>query len=299
MATPGVASAAPVVATATADAAARRRAFAGLALVAPALAVVALFFVMPLALSAVGAFRAADGSFTLAHFDKSLDLYGKDIVFTVGIVALSTLLIALVAIAIGGYLTLGENPRAVAVLRWLYRWPLFIPFVVAGQVMRTFLAKNGLLNHVLIGTGLIEPISAQSVLDWRGIVVAFVWKQAPFVTLLLAGAMAAVDRTHIEAARNLGAGRVRTLVEIVLPQARGTLLVGLVLSFVTMLSVLSVPLMINPNSPTMMTVDVAYRINTHADYAVANALCLLSLLLAAVGAAFYLRHAVNKAERSA
>jgi hypothetical protein len=59
-----------------------------------------------------------------------------------------------------------------------------------------------------------------------------------------------------------------------------------------MLSVLSVPLMINPNSPTMITVDIAYRINTHGDYAVANALCLLSLLLAAGGAWFYLRHAV-------
>ena len=38
------------------------------------------------------------------------------------------------------------------------------------------------------------------------------------------------------------------------------------------------------------------RINTFADYAVANALCLLSLLLAAFAAAFYLRHAVRKAE---
>jgi hypothetical protein len=75
--------------------------------------------------------------------------------------------------------------------------------------------------------------------------------------------------------------------------------VGVVLSFVTMLSVLSVPLMINPNSPTLITVDVAYRINTHADYAVANALCLLSLLVAAGGAAFYLRHAVKNAERAA
>ena len=143
--------------------------------------------------------------------------------------------------------------------------------------MRTFLAKNGMLNHVLIGSGLIEPLSAQSLLDWRGIVVAFVWKQAPFVTLLLAGAMASLEPQHIEAARNLGARRLRVLVDIVLPQVRGTLLVGLVLSFVTMLSVLSVPLMINPNSPTMVTVDVAYRINTHGDYPVANALCLLSL----------------------
>ena len=275
------------------------RRWAAFALVAPALVVVGLFFVAPLLLSAVSAFRAQDGSFTLAHFAKSLDLYTRDLLFTVSIVALSTVLIALVAIAIAGYLTLGEHPRPVALLRWLYRWPLFIPFVVAGQVMRTFLAKNGMLNHVLIGTGLIEPISAQSLLDWRGIVIAFVWKQAPFVTLLLAGAMAALERQHIEAARNLGAPRWRVLIDIVLPQVRGTLLVGLVLSFVTMLSVLSVPLMINPNSPTMITVDVAYRINTFADYAVANALCLLSLLLAALGAAFYLRHAVQKAEGSA
>ena len=266
------------------------------ALVAPALAVIAAFFVFPLALSAVLAFRGKDGGLTAEHFAKAWDLYQTDLTFTVGIVLLSTVLIGLVAIAIAGYLTLGEHPRAVAALRWLYRWPLFIPFIVTGQIMRTFLAKNGMLNHVLIGTGLIEPLAAQSLLDWRGIVVAFVWKQAPFVTLLLAGAMAALEPQHIEAARNLGARRLRVLIDIVLPQVRGTLLVGLVLSFVTMLSVLSVPMMINPNSPTMITVDVAYRISTLSDYAVANALCLMSLVVAAAGAWFYLRHAA--AERS-
>lgn len=270
----------------------------GLALLAPALAVILVFFVAPLAMSAVVAFRRKDGGLTLEHFIKSFDLYTTDLLFTLAIVVASTILIGLVAIAIAGYLTLGENPRAVAILRWLYRWPLFIPFVVAGQVMRTFLAKNGMLNHVLIGTGLIEPLSAQSLLDWRGIVVAFVWKQAPFVTLLLAGAMASIETQHIEAARNLGARRLRVLIDIILPQVRGTLLVGLVLSFVTMLSVLSVPLMINPNSPTMVTVDVAYRINTFGDYAVANALCLLSLVLAAGGAWFYLHHAVEKVTRA-
>jgi len=282
---------------ATAAAAARDRA-AGLALVSPALFIVAAFFIVPLCVSFALAFRAKDGSLTLEHFAKAFDLYTNDLVFSLAIVVLSSALIALAAVVIAGYLTLGENPRAVAALRWLYRWPLFIPFVVAGQVMRTFLAKNGMLNHVLIGAGLIEPLQAQSLLDWRGIVVAFVWKQAPFVTLLVAGAMASLDRQHIEAARNLGAPRWRVLWDIVLPQVRGTVLVGVVLSFVTMLSVLSVPLMINPNSPTMITVDVAYRINTHSDYAVANALCLLSLLVAAGGAAFYLRHAVKSVNPS-
>jgi ABC-type spermidine/putrescine transport system permease subunit I len=215
-------------------------------------------------------------------------------VFTVVIVALSTALIGICAIAIGGYLTLGEHPRAVAVLRWLYRWPLFIPFIVAGQLMRTFLAKNGMMNNALVELGLLEPLQAQSVLDWRGIVVTFVWKQTPFVALLVAGAMASLDRATIEAARNLGAGRLRVLVEIVVPQVRQTLAVGLILSFVIMMSVLSVPLMINAQTPTMLSADMACRINAYGDYGVANALGFISYLMTGVVAWIYLRQGVQQ-----
>ena len=93
--------------------------------------------------------------------------------------------------------------------------------------MRTFLAKNGMLNHTLIGAGLIEPLQAQSLLDWRGIVIAFVWKQAPFVTLLLAGAMASLDRAHIEAgAQPRRAAPARAGRASCCRRSRGTLLVG-------------------------------------------------------------------------
>jgi len=268
--------------------------WAGFALVAPALLVIVIFFVGPMLLSIASAFQDKSGTWTLANFDKSLELYLGDLGYTAIITIAATLAIGVVSVAIGGYLTLGRNPRAQTVLRWLYRWPLFIPFIVAGQVMRTFLAKNGLLNQLLIGSGILEPLTAQSYLDWRGIVLAFVWKQTPFVALMVAGAMASIEPAHIEAARNLGAGRMRILGEIILPQIRRTLMVGLVLSYVTILSVLSVPLMINPNSPTMMTVDVAYRINAHGDYGVANALCLVSLALASLGAWFYLRQGVAR-----
>jgi ABC-type sugar transport system permease subunit len=265
----------------------------GLALVLPALATIALFFAYPLAYSVVTAFRA-EGAWTLANFVKSYELYRSDIVFTVVIVGVSTLLIGLFAILIGGYLTLGNSPVAVAVLRWLYRWPLFIPFIVAGQLMRTFLAKNGMMNNVLTGLGVLTPLQTASFLDWRGIIVTFVWKETPFVALLVAGAMASLDRSMIEAARNLGASRLRILLEIVVPQVRQTLLVGLVLSFVVMMSVLSVPLMINAQSPTMITADMAFRINAYGDYGVANALGLLSYLTTGAISWLYLRYALRR-----
>jgi ABC-type spermidine/putrescine transport system permease subunit I len=265
----------------------------GPVLVLPALATVTLFFVVPLLGAVTGAFQSEAG-FGLENFAKTYELYRKDVVFTLLIVATATVLIGIFSTAIAGYLTLGNNPLAVALLRWLYRWPLFIPFIVVGQILRTFLAKNGMMNNILLSTGLVAPLHTTSFLDWRGIVIAFVWKQTPFVTLLLAGAMASLDRGTIEAARNLGASRLRILIEIVLPQVAPTLMVGLMLSFVTMMSVLSVPLMINAQSPTMITADMAFRINAYGDYGVANALGLISLAMTGGVAWFYLRQTMRE-----
>ncbi|MDQ4135235.1 MAG: ABC transporter permease subunit [Pseudomonadota bacterium] len=265
----------------------------GLLLVLPGLLLVAALFLYPLGFSLVSAFTA-DGRFTLAHFEKAFELYSGDILFTIFIVVTSTILTALVSVAIAGTLTLSETPWLIATLRQLYRWPLFIPFIVAAQCMRTFLAKNGLMNNTLVATGILEPLQTTSLLDWRGIVITFVWKQVPFVTLMLAGAMASLDRATIEAARNLGASRARVLVEIVLPQVRQTLLVGLVLSFVTMLSVLSVPMMVAGSQPTMLTVDMAFRINSYGDYATANALGVISYAMTAIVAWIYLRHQIKR-----
>jgi putative spermidine/putrescine transport system permease protein len=265
----------------------------GLWLAAPALVTVLVLFVYPLGFSLVTAFVTKDGAVTLGNFSKAFELYRLDILFTGVIILVSTLLIGALSVAIGGYLTLGEHPVAVATLRWLYRWPLFIPFIVAAQCMRTFLAKNGLMNNAFATLGLLDAASAVGFLDWRGIIVTFVWKQTPFVALLVSGAMASLDRSTIEAARNLGASRLRILVEIIVPQVAPTLLTGLILSFVTMMSVLSVPIMVSGGSPTMLTVDMAFRINSYGDYGVANALGFISYALTAVTAWIYLRRSVR------
>ncbi|MCA1298577.1 ABC transporter permease [Stappia indica] len=271
---------------------------ASLFLIAPAVVLLGLLFLYPLSYSLIWAFSDEDlGGWGLQNFIKAWGLYSWDVLFTLIIVTLSTLIIGAMSVAIGGYLTLGENRVALTVLRTLYRWPLFIPFVVSAQLMRTFLAKNGMMNNIITSTGLMDPLAAASFLDWRGIVITFVWKQTPFVALLVAGAMAALDRSTIEAARNLGAGRLRILLGIVVPQVGTTLMVGLILSYVVMMSVLSVPLMINAQTPTMITVDMAWRINAYSDYGVANALGFITYAMTAVIAWIYLRQGVREGGR--
>lgn len=264
-----------------------------LILIAPGLVLVAALFLYPLGFSLISAF-SKDGAFTLEWFAKAFELYSTDMVFTVVIVLTSCALTALAAIVIAGTLTLGENRYIVGTLKALYRWPLFIPFIVAAQCMRTFLAKNGLMNNSFVSLGLMEPLQAVSYLDWRGIIATFVWKQTPFVALLLAGALASIDRATLEAGRNLGASRLRVLIELALPQVMQTLLVALVLSFVTMLSVLSVPLMVSGSQPTMLTVDMAFRINAYGDYATANALGVITYLISAGAAILYLRRGLSQ-----
>ena len=265
-----------------------------LLLIAPGLALVAALFLYPLCFSLISAFTGPQGGFSLQAFGKAWELYSGDVVFTVVIVLASCFFTGLAAIIIAGTLTLGENRYIVGTLKALYRWPLFIPFIVAAQCMRTFLAKNGLMNNSFVSLGLMEPLQAVSFLDWRGIIATFVWKQTPFVALLLAGALAALDRATLEAGRNLGASRMRVLVELALPQVMPQLLVALVLSFVTMLSVLSVPMMVAGSQPTMLTVDMAFRINAYGDYATANALGVITYLISAGAAIIYLKRGMAK-----
>ena len=276
------------------------RLFHSVALMAPALVMVGLLFVYPLVYSLAFAFRnEKSGGWDLGNFVKAFSLYGGDIALTAGVTVLSTVLVGVFAIAVAGYITLGENPRAVSLLRWIYRWPLFIPFVVAAQLMRTFLAKNGMLNNALMSLGVVDPMHAISLLDWRGVVITFVWKQLPFAALLISGAMASMDRSMIESARGLGAGRFRILLEIVVPQVRSSIFVALILSFVTMLSALSVPMMIIAGSSTMITVDMAWRVNSYGDYGVANALGFVSFAMSGVAAWFYLRQGIREGGKPA
>ncbi|UTV99730.1 sugar ABC transporter permease [Marinomonas rhizomae] len=258
-------------------------------LIAPAALMVGIFFLYPLGFSLYSAITLDDGSITLSHLNKAFELYSNDILFTIIIVLISVVILAVLSITIAALITLSPFRSLTKTLAFLYRLPLFIPFIVTAQMMRTFLAKNGLMNNAFVASGLLTPMDTVSFLGWSGIIITFVWKQLAFSTLLISGAMAALDDSQIRAARNLGASRLRILFQIILPQIIPTLGVAMVLSIVTMMSVLSVPLMIGTGSPTMMTADMAFRINSYGDYHVANALGLVSYCICAGLAWFYLR----------
>ena len=216
----------------------------------PALAMVGALLRLSARLLACQRLHGRRGVWASGNFVKAFELYRSDIVFTLLIIALST---APHRRVLDRHRRLSDARREsslVAILRWLYRWPLFIPFIVAGQFMRTFLAKNGMMNNALVALGLIEPARPRAFSTGAASSSPSSGSRCRSSRLLVAGAMASLDRAH-----DRGGAQPRRLaaahpVEIVLPQVRGqTLLSASILSFVTMLSVLSVPLMINAQRP--------------------------------------------------
>ena len=115
--------------------------------------------------------------------------------------------------------------RAVALLPWA------IPTVVAALLWRfMFDSQAGILNVPLRAAGVLHPsfdwfvgpLSA-----WVPIDLADIWKSTPFVAVLVLAGLQTIDSTLYEAAAVDGAGRMRQFWTITLPLLRTVLVVAL------------------------------------------------------------------------
>ena len=257
-----------------------------LALAAPPLAIVVWLFFIPFLSSAHLSFLR-EGEWSLRNYYLVWRLYKYDVLYTLWISLVSLVLVIGIAVLLCGYLRIvGHRP-----VEFLFKIPLFVPFVVVGHGMRVLLAPRGTLNSALAQLGLVDLADPPSIaFSGAGIVVSLVWKNLALAVLLVLGAYRAVDETFLEAARNVGASSFRQIKDILVPMAAPSLVVASAFMFTSMLASFSVPLMIGGGEPPqMLMVDVFYRINYQDDLGTANALGMVSYLLAMGVAGYYLR----------
>ena len=262
-----------------------------LALAAPPLAIVVWLFFIPFLSSAHLSFLR-EGEWSLRNYYLVWRLYKYDVLYTLWISLASLVLVIGIAILLCGYLRIvGHRP-----VEFLFKIPLFVPFVVVGHGMRVLLAPRGTLNSALAQLGLVDLADPPSIaFSGAGIVVSLVWKNLALAVLLVLGAYRAVDESFLEAARNVGASSFRQIKDILVPMAAPSLVVASAFMFTSMLASFSVPLMIGGGEPPqMLMVDVYYRINYQGDYGTANALGVVSYLLAMGVAGYYLRTITRK-----
>jgi len=120
---------------------------------------------------------------------------------------------------------------------------LVIPFWV-NEILRTFswfliLARNGLVNRLLMGLGVIEePLALGGV---GAVMIGMVYAYVLFMIFPLYNALESLDRNQIEAARDLGASTWRIHWRVVIPHAKPGIAVGCVMTFMLAAGTFAVP----------------------------------------------------------
>lgn len=105
-----------------------------------------------------------------------------------------------------------------------------VPFLTSNIIRMIswipFLGRNGIFNHALESSGVIsKPLEFLLFSDFA-VVVAYVHLFTLFMVVPIFNSMARIDKSLLEASRDAGAGRFRTVFEIVLPLSKTGIALG-------------------------------------------------------------------------
>lgn len=154
--------------------------------------------------------------------------------FTVSTVTLETVIGLSIALLLNSKIK-GRNA-----LRSLYLMPWTIPSIVTALLWSwLFQAQFGIINYVLYGFGLISTPNAEWVYNpstaMGTVVIATVWRQTPYVIVMLLAGLQSINQDLIEAAAIDGANNSQILFSIKIPAIKqvlgNTIITSLMSSF--------------------------------------------------------------------
>jgi spermidine/putrescine transport system permease protein len=220
----------------------------GWLLLAPTWLLLGVFFLAPLALTLVLSFRqrgvygglkpiedlggyVASGAF-LGNYARSL----QEIYLGIGwrslwMAVLTTALTLVIGYPVAYALALRTPRRWKNLLLGLVVVPFWTSFLIRTYAWMFLLRSEGLLNHLLLGTGLRDrPL--EILYTELAVMIGLVYGELPFMILPLYASLEKLDRTLLEAAADLGAGRAAIFRRVTIPLSAPGIAAGIVLVFI-------------------------------------------------------------------
>jgi len=272
---------------------AARRIPPGMSWVAPALLVLATLSIYPLIYLIKVSLTDAHG-FTIAHYARLF----HDRLF--GVAVGQTLLYASVALTLEFLLGLGlallvdSLVRGRALIRVGILAPMLLPPVVAAVIWRLiynpeFGVLNGMLRQFGFNTANLTWTSGR-ITAMLSVILVDVWEWTPFFFLLLSAGLQAIPTEPIEAARVDGAGYWRTLLDVILPLLKPTILLALLLRSMDLLRIFDQIFILTQGGPGSATETIslyiyrtAFRFSNFGYAAAMSFIALMITMLAARG----------------
>lgn len=209
-----------------------------------------------------------------ADFAQSLGL-------TIYVAGASTLLATLLSLGLA--LLLRQSFRGSRALRLLVQLPLPVPHLVAAIGVALLLTQSGMVARLIHAFGLLAaPDQFPTLIYDRaavGVVLTYVWKEVPFITLVTLAALRASGEEPERVARSLGANRGQVLWHITIPLVAPALLGAATIVFAFTFGAFEVPLLLGQSYPRVLAVE-AYARYQDTDLAVRPAALALNALIA-------------------
>lgn len=264
-----------------------RQSIMGLAMVLPSFAILLIVVIIPIVQSFIMSLSNGSGGYDLSRYtylftDKGMR---SNIVFTLRITAITCVSVMLVSYTLAIYMSFNQGP-VVNLIRKTYMIPLFIPGVIATYGLINLLGSHGWLARMLEGIGLTLP---RIIFDEKGIIIANLWFNIPFTTMLLSSALSGIPSSVIESAKDVGVGRLTLFTRFIFPLSYKTFLVALTFVFMGVIGSFTAPYLIGANSPQMLGVSMQQVFSVFREREQAAALAFFSFLLCSVLGAFYIR----------
>jgi putative spermidine/putrescine transport system permease protein len=169
----------------------------------------------------------------------------------------------------------------------LIKIPLFIPALVAAFLILNLISYHGLINEVLIFLHIIKsPLRMLNDPQGIGVIAIQMWKNLPFVLLILSASLAGIREDVIDAARNLGAGRLAVIKDIYIPLAMPGILVSMILMFIKAFGDFPITSVAGPNYPPSLAVRMHITATLYQEWnqaAVTGVLIIITALFVVAG----------------
>jgi len=256
--------------------------FGALTLTLPALLLLLGLFVLPL--GRLFALSFAGGS--LEWYAKALTggLYTTILLRTFEIAAIVTLCCLVIGYPVA-FLLATTTPAWRAIGFAFVMLPLWTSVLVRTYAWMVLLGRNGIINRLLIDSGLTEqPLAMLN--SKMAVVLGMVHVMLPFMILPIYSAVTRIDPDLPKAARGLGASTLRVATSIYLPLTLRGIVAGVTLVFVVSLGFYITPALLGGGKVLMFAMVIEQQVREFLAWNFAGALSVI--LLAVTLLAFWL-----------
>lgn len=263
-------------------------------LIGPTMFWLILFFMIPLVLILVysfltrGTFGGLEWRFQLGNYVRFADplylrIFGRSF-----LIAFLTTVICLLM----GYPMAFWMSRQPAWIRnsllLLIMIPFWTNFVVRIYAWKMILFREGPLNQLLIGTGLIkEPLSI--LFTNKAVIIGLVYGWVIDMVLPCYASLVGLDLSLIEAAQDLYANRVRVFSRIILPLTMPGIVSGSILVFVPSLGAYVIPDMLGGGKTDMIGNLIQQQFGSAQNWPFGSAVSFVLMAVMLAGTLIYFR----------